>query len=130
MNFEVVAEFALLGSVGEPIWLKSVLREEGEHRVRAHFVNTADNQTAETGPVGKQMDAGFGLDFVKRDALTISERCAAELAAGGGDAAFVVAGEREIMRLREKFNAGKELRQERLPVLAPVGLLKLWLEIG
>ena len=36
----------------------------------------------------------------------------------------------EIMRLREKFNAGKELRQERLPVLAPVGLLKLWLEIG
>lgn len=128
LNFEVITELALLRSVGEPVWLVAVLRKKRKHRVRAHLVNAAHHQTAQADPVGEKLDVGFDLNFIKRDPLPIGQRGCAKLPARGGKTAFVVAGERKIVRLREEFDAGKQLRQKRLPVLAPISLLELGLE--
>ena len=101
----------------------------------ADFINALHDETAQADAVGLKLHARRDFNFVKCDGFSVGERGSTKLTARGGDAAFVIAGEREIMRLRKHVHAGKQLRQEFLPVLAAVGLLKLglavrWIHLG
>ncbi|HEY5909287.1 MAG TPA: hypothetical protein VJA21_01645 [Verrucomicrobiae bacterium] len=61
--------------------------------------------------------------------MFFSARGHAELAAGGGHAALMLAGEGEIMRLNEEFDTGEKLRQEGAPRGPKVIFLKVGLEV-